>query len=280
MAAPVYSNSGSLFAATSDTSRSPSLPASLVIGNVLIAVCGTKNADTHSCATSGWQAWQQFQYSTTLHVSIWYYEVNGSETAPTITWANTAACVARIFQFTRAVRYTGGTIGGTYSNNSGNTSTHSTSSFNTTANNSLAVYIDVANANTDLGIPATWSERIDSGNAGPDMRLSMGDKSIATAGSATGAISVTGANAPWIQIQLELLEPGTATYLLDAQGGSYALTGGDAGLVLGYNMTADGGSYALTGGDADLLYKQFKFLGSARQFSSPSRNRSFRSGGR
>lgn len=283
MTAPVYLNTGTQVGDNGNTTLNPTLPGSRVNGNVLLAVCASKNADTHSCATSGWVQWPsgvQFQYSTTLHVSFWIYEVNGSETAPSITWTNSSACLARIFQFTRAVRNLGETVGPTYSNNSGNGATHSTSSFNTSADNSLGVYIDIASANTALATPAGWTERSDTGSALAAMQLTIGDKSMPTSGGATGAISVTGANAAWIQIQLELLEPGTATYILDAQGGSYTLTGGDAGFSRGYTLDAQGGSFTLTGGTVDLIYKTFKFLGSARRFKSFGRAKSFKSRGR
>lgn len=75
---------------------------------------------------------------------------------------------------------------------------------------------------------------------------------VATAGAAAfdieadpGSYAVTGTDAALLL--------GRA---VDADAGSYAITGTDAGLRKGYRIEAEAGSYALTGTDADLIFEQ------------------------
>jgi hypothetical protein len=124
--------------------------------------------------------------------------------APTFTWTGSAACSAQIGYYSdpQNTMNIGVSVSGT--TGTGSTSTHTSTGFNSDANNALAIYIDVAAANTGLATPSGWTEDSDTGSATDAGRTTFGNKAIASSGSASGNISVTGANAAWVQFQIEL----------------------------------------------------------------------------
>jgi hypothetical protein len=86
----------------------------------------------------------------------------------------------------------------------GSTSTHTSTGFNTDADNALALYLDACAANTAIATPSGWTEDLDGGSATSATRQAFGSKSIATSGTGSGNISVTGGNAAWVQFQIEI----------------------------------------------------------------------------
>jgi hypothetical protein len=202
--AAIYRSVGTRSQSASAATISPALPT--VDGNnakgKLLAVVTSKNNATHSCATSGWsQVGSQVNSGASFTASVWQAAEGAG--APTITWTGAVACSAQIAYYSdgQGVMDTGF---GASTSNTGATATHSTVSINTTRNNALVLYIDVAAANTALATPSGWTENVDAGSGTDVGRTVWGSKSVATSGSASGAISVTGANAAWVQFQIEL----------------------------------------------------------------------------
>lgn len=203
--APAFAASGALSTATAQTSRTPAL-AGGVIGDLIIAHCASENNDTHSCATSGWSKLGQTNSGAGWTVSHWCAVRSASLSAPTITWANTADASAR----THAFRDTRGGAATAYLGvvGAGTGSTHTSTGANTTQGNVRVAYIDHAAANTALGQPSGWTEHTDSGSGTGPCRTVLGSKAVATSGSASGNISVSGASAAWVQQQLEIYSTG------------------------------------------------------------------------
>jgi len=207
---PKWSQVGTLSTATGQTSRAPALPSAAQRGDTLIATCASENNDTHSCATTGWSKLGQTNSGAGWTVSHWVaiYDPDnahsGATAGPTITWANSNDASAQVAAY-RDGKGSGtvaaylGTVG------AGTTSTHTATGGNTTANNVLAAYGDHATANTALGAPGgSWTERVDAGSATGPCRIVFGDQEIATSGTGSGNLSMTGANAAWVQQQFEI----------------------------------------------------------------------------
>jgi uncharacterized small protein (DUF1192 family) len=251
MAAPVWLNVGTRNNSAGATSLVPALPASRANGNILIAVCASKNNATHSVSGSGWVALgTQTNSGTGWTVSLWRLVVNGSEGAPTISWTGSVAAFAQIIQYTRANFDTASPFGTIGTPGAGTTSTHTSTGFNSTRNNSLITYIDAAAANTAIAQPSSWTERYDAGSATGATRNAGGTRAITTSGSSSGNISVTGAAAAWVQWQIEILEPRLAGSFAPSESGSdTAALAGDVIVQGPFAATESGADTASLSGD-------------------------------
>lgn len=189
------------------TSAAPALPSGVATGMLLIAICMTKNNETHSCSTTGWTKIDQQNSGASFTVSIWKRIADGAQTAPTITWTSSVAngaIVARYAPGTGQAIDTTNPIGATSTNN-GTTSTHSCTGFNTTKYGSLVIYVEGAAANTALGTPTGgWAENNDTGSATGATHQTFGGQGFPALGTATGNVSATGAAAAWVMWMLEL----------------------------------------------------------------------------
>lgn len=190
-------------------SISPAKPSVLGVAGILIAVVTSKNNAPHSTGTSGWALIGQVNSGADFTASLWIAAETAS--APTFSWSGSVACSARIGYYASIDGPTATTLGATTSN-SGSGNPHSTGAINTTRDDSVVLYVDVAAANTALAEPSGWTEDQDSGSVTDGGRTVFGRRSMAASGSSTGAISVTGANTAWVQWQIEL-QAATATGL-------------------------------------------------------------------
>jgi hypothetical protein len=198
---PVYEGSGSRTQSASDTSRSPAKPSVGGVSGVLYALVTSHNNDTHSCSDSNWQKVAQANAGGSFTASLWRAPETAS--APTFTWPNAAACAARIAYFADPSNALEAAPGSTTSN-SGTANPHTTSSITSTRDNSLFVYFDAAAANTAIAQPTGWTEETDAGSGTDGGRTAIGTKDAGSSGSSSGAISVNGANAAWVQFQVEI----------------------------------------------------------------------------
>jgi hypothetical protein len=188
----------------------PAKPTVNGVGGRLLAVLQTKNNAVHATATAGWsRIGAQINSGAAFTASLW--EAPETSAAPVFTWTGAVACAAQVIYYMDPNNPLAAIVAGT--NNNGTTNPHSTASFNSTLANSLIVYVDVAAANTALATPAGWVEDIDAGSATDAGRTTFGSKALAASGSASGAISVNGAVAAWVQWQVEVKESVSATGL-------------------------------------------------------------------
>lgn len=201
MPGPTFRAIGARSQSASAATLSPAKPTVDDQKGILLAVVTSKNNATHSTGTSGWSLIGQVNSGASFTASLWI----AAETAgaPTFTWTGAAACSAQVAYFTDPANTISTTVAASTSN-TGSTSTHSTVSINTTKATATVVYVDVAAANTALATPSGWTEDNDTGSATDAGRTVFGEKQIATSGSASGAISVTGAAADWVQWQIEI----------------------------------------------------------------------------
>lgn len=202
MAGPIFRAAGSRSQSASAASIAPSKPAVDGAGGILICVVQSANNGVHSTATGGWSKLGQQNSGAGFTASI--FVAAESAGAPTITWAGSVACAAQIFYYADPHNTTDTTLGAN-SVSSGTTSTHTSTAVNTTRNNSLMIYVDAAAANTGLAVPSGWTEDADNGSGTDGGDDATGSKSVATSGTSSGAISVTGANAAWVQWQIEIM---------------------------------------------------------------------------
>lgn len=179
----------------------PSKPTVGNTGGILVALLATKNNATHATATSGWTLIAQVNSGASFTASIW--KALEAAVAPVFTWTGSVACAAQITYLNAPDGNVDLTVGSSTSN-TGSGATHSTTSINSSRDNSDVLYIDAAAANTAMATPSGWTENADGGSATDAGRFVWGNKQIATSGSASGAISVTGAAADWVQWQVEI----------------------------------------------------------------------------
>jgi len=196
-----YVNSGGRVSSAGATSANPALPGGLANGNIVFAVVGSKNNETHSSATAEWTKLDQRNSGTLWTVSLWYHIVDGTDTAITVTWTTSVANFAQCWQMSGVDAAS--PIGAT-SFNTGTASPHTVTGFNTTKPGSRVIYVGAGTANTAYGTQAGWTENLDNGSATGVTRNVVGGRDFNDAGSATGNLSITGAAAAWVLWLLEL----------------------------------------------------------------------------
>lgn len=203
MAGPIFRGNGAVAATASGTSLAPAKPTLDTNGNgAQLAIVTSKNNATHSTATSGWVKIAQTNSGASFTASLWIAAEGAA--APTFTWTGAAAGSAQIVYYTdpQNTMHNGVTVSGT--TGAGVTTTHTSTGFNTDADNALAVYVDACAVSTAMAQPSGWTEDLDNGSGTSATRHVFGSKSVATSGSGSGNISVTGGNAAWVQFQIEL----------------------------------------------------------------------------
>lgn len=212
MAGPAFIRVGTRAQSAAAASLAVTKPTVDSATGVLLAAVTSKNNATHSTATAGWTKLSQTNSGASFTASLWI--AAESAAAPTFTWTGSVACSAQIAYYNDPQNTTNATVSVSGTTGSGTTSTHTSTGFTSDANNALAVYVDVAAANTAIGTPTGWTEDLDNGSATDVGRTAFGSKSIAASGSGSGNISVTGAAAAWVQFQVEL--KGSAASTLQA----------------------------------------------------------------
>jgi hypothetical protein len=199
---PVFVNAGATLSNGTASSATPALPASLVNGNILIAVAVSRSSGTNACSSSGWNAILQNitggSGGTQTRTSLYYYIVDGAEASPTIT-GMAGSNIAAIFQWSGVLNPP---IGNTDSGSASSGTTISDSGINTTAGFSRVIY--VAGLRATLGTPSGYSEDSETGIVnGCD--IAVGGVNVTTSGNPSGAISATSsASAAWAIATVEL----------------------------------------------------------------------------
>jgi hypothetical protein len=205
MASPGYLTIGAFSGAASGTSVAPALPGRVGLNGALIAVVCSKNNATHSTATSGWTKLNQTNSGANFTASVWVAASNAG--APTFTWTGSVANSAQIalyYDIDGVIDVAGIALLGAVG--TGTTSPHGSAGGNTTADDVLAVSIDVCATNTAVGAAAGWTENNDQGSGTTGTRHVFGSKVIATSGTASGALSVTGGAAAYAQFQIQVAQ--------------------------------------------------------------------------
>jgi len=202
MTAWVYVAAGTRQSNAGAASLTPALPTlGGRTGGVLVAMATANSNGALATATSGWRLVVQRNSGAGFTGAIFAAAVGSA--APVIT--GTTMTSAQTVYFEHPTQPVDLASVGVTNGSDGLTATHTSTGYNTTYDGSLATYFDLSAANTALGLPSGWKENLDVGSATGPSRNVFGSKIMTTAGSATGNISVTGANAAWVQFQIEFL---------------------------------------------------------------------------
>lgn len=205
MASPAYVTVGAADVTAGATSRSPGLPAGRSNGQLLIAGCGTKNNDVHTWTGTGWTKLDQIDSGAGFTASLAWCIVDGAEATPVCSWTNSSAARAVMTSWSGVAGEN--PFDGANNSNTGTGTTHSCTGVTTTRADSRVIYIDLVNVSTLTATPSGWTENYDLGSGTSATRHVVGGKDIASSGSASGDISITGGNAEWVMWQIELRSP-------------------------------------------------------------------------
>ncbi len=210
--AVTYGAVGTFATSAGATSRNPALPTGVTTQSELWASVASKNNATHSSSTTGWTKVAQQNSGASWTVSLWRYTGADATAAAAVnvTWTGSVAAHGQCW---RMQGRTGTDPLGTPTVSSGTTSTHTSTAVTTTSPGSRVMYVDAAAANTAIAQPTSWTENLDNGSATSASRLAVGGRDFSSSGSSSGAISVTGASAAWVQWQVELPAPQPAILL-------------------------------------------------------------------
>lgn len=205
--APAFVNSGAHATQAFGSSVSPSYPASLVTGNVVIGMvaCAVAGGSRTFTWPAGWNVIEDHAGSA-MNFSVAWRIVDGSEgSSITINWAggNTSGAA-------RLVQYTGNLpsspVGNhTEGNSDTTTTTWAVGPINASAANSLMIAVLAANTSlTAPTQPSGWD--IDVAIAGTEghARFYVVSKTVASNGASSGAISTAKANVAHASAMFEL----------------------------------------------------------------------------
>lgn len=221
MSALVYRAAGAASQSASATTLTPAKPTPLGVHpdrGFMIAVCCVKSNAVITTATSGWT--KLFQTNSGASFTKAVFIAREAAAAPVFTWTGAAACFAITHAWsTGANPISVPTIGNT-SSATGTVSPHTSPSLLTTRQFSTVIYIDaVSQQTTALAEPAGWTEHADTGFTTAVGRITVGSKYVPTLGDSSGAISVTGGAAAWVQSQIEIIIelPATGQQYVEAE---------------------------------------------------------------
>lgn len=181
-------------------------PPTLTTGALLLGLMASKNNQTHTWP-AGWTKVAQDHAGASFTQSWAWHIVDGTETGyVNVLVGGTNAEAGIILQYTgvNATPIGNAAVG----SSSSAVTTRDVASISTTANNSRVVYAIMASSGgsgTDADAGGSWIERGDF-NGVPTLHATYGDQYVATSGSASGAIALTGSvSATYVARQIELM---------------------------------------------------------------------------
>jgi hypothetical protein len=264
-------------------------PAGIASGDIMVACIAARDTAAFSLPSADW-AWcvtQQSSGNTTTTVgsaiasgAMAWCRRAGS--APALTFTRTGGDVGlgRIIAYSGGLASGNALITGSAETAAANTGSPSTPALDTTGNaNALLVAVfagadnttgtsltlvaatdptgvadDVADTTTAPSTTQWYIRSDDVSNLGGDTALDIGDAVKGTAGS-TGTITygTVGASSRHV-VMAAAFKIAAAAAVLDADAGSYSVTGAAASLEVGRQVSADAASYTLTGQAASLEF--------------------------
>lgn len=200
---PEYISVGTASQSAGATTLTPAAPAGQLMGDLDFASIATENNETISVTAAGWvKLGSTVQQNATWQEELWVRLYTGTNTNPDFSWTSSVGCSARRWLIRDGLAST--TLGGFHNTNSGTGTTHTATGANSTGNDSIAMYLSHAEANTALGADAGYVEKFDAGSATGPYRLVVGTRDQATSGAGADNFSATGANASWIMRIIEV----------------------------------------------------------------------------
>lgn len=211
MTFPAFVNSGAKQFAASGTTITPALPASRVNGNLLIAVISHGVVDKTDTFPAGWTALTSQASVTNTSMATAWRIVDGTETAPAITWTGSSSAVAQVFQYSG--NHPTAPIGHTHTNTNVSASTTASDAGVTLlgTNSLIAVFVggDTAGGST-IGAATSYTKDVDFVGSGTGGNIAEYSEQKAS-GSSDAFSATTSASRRWNTASIEIVvSPGTA----------------------------------------------------------------------
>jgi hypothetical protein len=196
-----FASAGAIVSSASAATLTASLPTANK-GDAYWILLAIGNNATVS-APSGWSKIVQSNPSASFTVAV--FQRTATAANPVFSWTGAAACAVQ------AIRYVGETqsaaFGAHDSPSTGTTNPHTSASFTSTANNSLAVAFDVQfSATAQATTPAGWTGDLSNGDATSGIAFAEWSLQLGPNGTASGAISQAETAVAWFQMQFEIQE--------------------------------------------------------------------------
>ena len=187
------------------TTLTPALPPSRVNGNLLLAQININNGTETVAWPGGWTVIENWNTSNQTGSKAYRF-VDGTETAPVLTWANAAYCQAEITQISGAKNPN--PIGASSHAGAQGTSV-SCPTITTTGANSLVINRSSTGETMPLWLPTPWRPRMSGGNS--NFAWHIADQYIPTSGTASASTASTlYANDYYTNMTTEILAPASA----------------------------------------------------------------------
>lgn len=203
---PSYTNIGTLTSSAAANDTTPGMPSGVTSGMALVAVVISWDGfgTTHTTSTPGWTKVTQVASPSAgsgngITISLWVAQ--GGAAQPTFHVSNFGAAAESV-----VISYTNGD-GSTYgavSTGNGTGATQTTSALSSTADNSMIFLVDAVRAfSGSFTTPSGWA--LDGGfTVGNTGYWSFYEMILATSGSSSGGVSISGPSGEWVQVQFEL----------------------------------------------------------------------------
>lgn len=198
MSAPVFQNDGGINGALGGTTATASLPGSRSNGDLLLAECQVLTGLKTIVETSDWHIEDDATDANTSTCWAWRY-VDGTEAAPNFSWTGSAVWHCKV------VRYNGVASAlaiGAKSNGKGNSATLAIGAITTTQPDSTVVALLLDSGGGTIPTPSGYTS--ESAFADAFASDKWADQAFPSAGSSSGAISLSISSVPWSGFLFEL----------------------------------------------------------------------------
>jgi hypothetical protein len=240
MASPTFVNGGTRTTTAAGTSLTPALPGSRVNGNILVAMVATGIANKTFTWPGDWTViLSHHDAGGPMAVEVAARIVDGTETAPAVTWSGSTSGQSKCWQFSGNLNTVAAAVDhGNENKANNNNGTATNPGLATLTNDALVALFWYGNNGTITGTPSGYSLGTSESN------LAEFHEAVATAGNSSTAVSqAMSGSMRWVTFELEIRSqaPGVSG---DGDLASAAAT------VEGDGLSTSTGTGALQAGDA------------------------------
>lgn len=196
-----YASNGGIVSSASAATLTAVVPAAN-LGDSFWAILAIAN-NAVVAAPSTWSKVTQNNPSAGFTVGL--FTKFAASTNPVFSWTGAAACAVLVIRYKGVV--SGASFGAHDSPSTGTTNPHTSASFTSTFNNSLAVAFDIQlSATAQATVPTGFNGDVSLGDATSGISFAEWSKTLGLSGTASPAISVTEQAVAWFEMQFELPE--------------------------------------------------------------------------
>ena len=262
-------NNGAESTTYSGTSTTLALPASIVVGNLLVGFVTTRGSTGAITWPAGWTVVDsQTTAGSFGNTSVAYRLADGSESAPVLSHASSST-LGVICQFSGADGV------GNAQKNTSTSPGESVAAFTSTGDASVSAYlwsVFTGAGEVHMPIPSGWSRIVAYSEAtaySVTNSLDVGIKTLGTSGSSSGAISESSGYAYWslfnIEITAATVAEGTSAVTLGSIAGSASASSGNSSVATLGDIA--GSASAITGAGGSSVVALSAIAGSATAIS-------------